>query len=50
MVPVLGREVEKASRASRSLVRQATALSYLALCLSANTSMAASAAAQVGAP
>src|SRR5882762_2353977 len=37
---------KKASRASRSLVRQATALSYLALYLSANTSMAASAAAR----
>jgi hypothetical protein len=30
VVPVLGREVEEASRASRSLVRQATAFSYLA--------------------
>ena len=37
------REVEKASGASRSLVRQATALSYLASYLSANTSIAASA-------
>ena len=34
---------KKASGASRSLVRQATALSYLASYLSANTSIAASA-------
>ena len=48
VVPVLGK-IEKASRASRSLVRQATALSYLAPYLSANPSIAASAAARVGA-
>jgi hypothetical protein len=41
---------KKASSASRSFVRQATAVSYLAPYLSANTSIAASAAARVGAP
>ena len=40
---------KKASSPSRSLVRQATALSCLALYLSANTSIAASAAARGGA-
>src|SRR4029078_11114517 len=41
---------KNASRAVRSFVRQATALSYLALYLSANMSIAASAAERVGAP
>ena len=41
---------KKASNASRSFVRQATALSYLAPYLSANMSIAAVAAARVGAP
>src|SRR6267378_501982 len=40
---------KKASSASRSFVRQATAVSYLAPYLSANTSIAASAAARVSA-
>jgi hypothetical protein len=40
---------KKASKASRSLVRQATAFSYLAPYFSANTSIAASAIARVGA-
>ena len=50
VVPVLGGKVEEVSSLSRSLVRQATALSYLAPYLSANASIAASAAARVGAP
>ena len=41
---------KKASRASRSFVRQASAFSYLGSYLPANTSIAASAAARVGAP
>jgi hypothetical protein len=43
-------DADAASSVSRSLVRQATALSYLAPYLSANASIAASAAARVGAP
>ena len=41
---------KKVSRASRSFVRQATALSYLAPYLLAKTLIAVSAAARVGAP
>src|SRR5512132_2923874 len=50
VVPVLGGKIEEGEQGSRSFVRQATALSYLAPYLSANPSIAASAAARVGAP
>ena len=45
-----GKSKKASSVASRSFVRQATALSYLAPYLSANMSIAAVAAARVGAP
>src|SRR5512139_212181 len=45
MIPVPAGKSKKASSALRSSVRQATAFSYLAPYLSANTSIAASAAA-----
>ena len=50
MVPVLGGKVEEGEQSFRSFVRQATAFSYLGSYLPANTSIAASAAARVGAP
>ena len=50
MIPVFGGEVEEGEQRFRSFVRQATAFSCLAPYLSANTSIAASAAARVGAP
>jgi hypothetical protein len=54
VVPVLGGKVEEGEQRlailGRSLVRQATALSYLPPYLSANASIAASAAARVDAP